>query len=87
MTRRPRIARWSVFALLPALIAPPAHGVDKQESKPSASSGTSSQSVATRYWIANPTRRQRRCEAGSRPPMMPLPVAPVARWQRRPGGW
>jgi hypothetical protein len=54
MTRGSRIARWSVLALLLALIALPAHGVDKQGKAATRQLGHFSQSVATRYWIANP---------------------------------
>jgi hypothetical protein len=54
MTRRSRIARWSVLALLLALVALPAHGVDKQGKAATRQLGHFSQSVATRYWIANP---------------------------------
>jgi hypothetical protein len=54
MTRGSRIARWGVLALLLALIALPAHGVDKQGKQAIRQLGHFSQSVATRYWIANP---------------------------------
>jgi hypothetical protein len=54
MTRGSRIARWSVLALLLALVALPAHGVDKQGKQAIRQLGHFSQSVATRYWIANP---------------------------------
>jgi hypothetical protein len=54
MTRGSRIARWSVLVLLLALIALPAHGVDKQGKRAIRQLGHFSQSVATRYWIANP---------------------------------
>jgi hypothetical protein len=54
MARRSRIAQWSVLALLLALIALPAHGVDKQGKQAIRQLGHFSQSVATRYWIANP---------------------------------
>ena len=54
MTRGSKVARWSVLVLLLALIALPAHGVDKQGSAANRKLGHFSQSVATRYWIANP---------------------------------
>jgi hypothetical protein len=54
MPRRSRIARWSVLALLLALIALPAHGVDREGKSALRQHGHLSQSVATRYWIANP---------------------------------
>jgi hypothetical protein len=54
MTRGSQIARWSVLVLLLALIALPAHGVDKQGTAANRQLGHVSQSVATRYWTANP---------------------------------
>ncbi len=54
MTNGSRVARWSVLALLLALVALPAHGVDKQGKTATRQLGHFSQSVATRYWIANP---------------------------------
>ena len=54
MARGSQIARWSVLALLLALVALPAHGVDNQGKAATRQLGHFSQSVATRYWIANP---------------------------------
>jgi hypothetical protein len=54
MTRGSKVARWSVLVLLLALVALPAHGVDKQGKQAIRQLGHFSQSVATRYWIANP---------------------------------
>ena len=54
MTRGSKVVRWSVLVLLLALVALPAHGVDKQGKQAIRQLGHFSQSVATRYWIANP---------------------------------
>jgi hypothetical protein len=54
MPRGSQVARWSVLVLLLALVALPAQGVDKQGKAAIRQLGHFSQSVATRYWIANP---------------------------------
>ena len=54
MPRGSQVARWSILVLLLALVALPAHGVDKQGKAAIRQLGRFSQSVATRYWIANP---------------------------------
>ena len=61
MTRGSQVARWSVLVLLMALIALPAHGVDKQGKAAIRQLGHFYQSVATRYWIANPDQAPERC--------------------------
>jgi hypothetical protein len=53
-TRGSHLACWSVLVLLLAFVALPARGVDQQASAATRGLGRFSQSVATRYWLANP---------------------------------